>query len=135
VQRELSEPALIKTNTDSISNLWRYLQMNIELIKQFADLTKDLREQGVFGIQENKLQVRTETLVTLPNLQIEVYPSATYPYKVFIEVDGILVFSILTSTELEQFPQFKQFRRNELQKQLAYLEAELKAEEKEEELA
>jgi hypothetical protein len=129
VQRELSEPALIKTNTDSISNLWRYLQMNIELVKQAADIYGELsKEAGFISLNSSfgkvECHVTPAVMKDMDNLQLTQRADSKYPFTVFSEIDGIKFFAVLDSKELADFPQFKEDIRAKLLKQLAELDKE-----------
>jgi hypothetical protein len=99
--------------------------MNIELIKQFADACDQLTsEVGFISASTHEIHVTIESLKGMDNLQIENRGENSYPYEVFTEIEGIRIFAIGKEEDLSDFPQFREFRKAELKRKLALLEAE-----------
>jgi uncharacterized membrane protein YukC len=100
--------------------------MNIEKMKQFAELASQLKKEGVygFGIEENRFHVSQKEIKGLENLEIKVRDdlNSDFPFEISHKGDGFVVFSLATKDNLKQFPQFKDFFRKELLKQLRALE-------------
>jgi hypothetical protein len=100
------------------------IELNIQLIKQLANIFDQMKnEPGFISFMNNEVHVHVETLKGFNNLQIESH-EGRFPYKVFAEVDGIRIFAIAKDEELSDFPQFREFRKAELQRKLAILESE-----------
>jgi hypothetical protein len=107
--------------------------MNIELLKQLADLRnqfnelkKQYRESGATSIRiDGEVHVRVKDLIGKENLVIESRGSREeYPFELSYSIEGIKVFAIVRLDELANFPQFKEYRKSLLLKQLAELENE-----------
>jgi hypothetical protein len=106
------------------------MKMNVELVKQFANIRMALKEQGVYGIIDNQLQVETSALKGFEQLQVATRSnSELYPYEVFTEVHGVKIFSLVTAEGIKELPQLdKQLKeqvKEGLRKQLAYLEEDV----------
>jgi hypothetical protein len=86
--------------------------MNVNKIKEFIDMRKELNGMGVIGVNlhADEVQVKSEVLATMDNLQFHDYGTDEYEYRyeIFTHVDGIKIFTVCTGEELETlFPQFK----------------------------
>jgi hypothetical protein len=104
--------------------------MNIELIKQFAEVFSQLKnEEGFICLMDKKIHVKLAVLKDKENLQISKRGGIDYPYEISTEIEGVKIFALATSEDIVHFPKFKEDRKAELKKQLAVLEAELKKEE------
>jgi hypothetical protein len=104
------------------------IEMNIELIKQFAEICEQLKnEPGYISFFNNEIHVNCEGIKGMENIQIEIRSGNDYPYKIFTEVEGIKIFAIAKEEELSDFPQFREFRKAELKRKIALLEAEEEA--------
>jgi hypothetical protein len=102
------------------------MKMNIEKMKEYVRLERELKEEGVFGFHvEGAFQVRDEMLKDEPNLQLQYRDSNEYPYEIYVQHDGIIIYAIITAGQLKDFPQFKEQAKGELKKQLAYLEEDV----------
>jgi hypothetical protein len=104
--------------------------MNLELVKQFADIRQALKEEGVFGISKDSLHVSASVLKDFEQVQLEARVDCDYyPYEVFIKVEGIKIFCLVTSEGIKEFPQLvkqnKEHLKAELMKRLAYLEEDV----------
>lgn len=84
--------------------------MNIEKIKEFINIRKDLKESGVIGLDlwENKVHLSMNELINLPGLNVVHCGSEKYPYEAFAIVDGIEFFAVFNSRDLEKYPQLKE---------------------------
>lgn len=106
--------------------------MNIELLKQlanlsnqFKELNKQFREEGPYAIRiDGEVHVTLTDLVGKENLVSINRGSEEYPYEIYYFEEGIKIFAIARTEQLKDFPQFKEFHRNFLLKQLADLEKE-----------
>jgi peptide subunit release factor RF-3 len=106
------------------------MKMNVELIKQFADIRQSLKEEGVYGIIDNQLQVSNSVLKEFEQLQVKTRnDGSNYPYEVFAEVEGIRIITLVTSENIKEFPQldkqYKEQLKADLLKQLSYLEEDV----------
>lgn len=104
--------------------------MNIEKIKQFAQVSSELKsDENVIAIrldfQGCRVHVQKEALVTIENLKIKNRDESTYSYEIYTMIDDINVFCLVTNEELKLFPQFLDFRKADLLNQLAELEKEM----------
>jgi hypothetical protein len=112
------------------SKLREEKKMNLELVKQFADISQALKEEGVYGISKDSLHVSASVLKDFEQVQLEArVDSDYYPYEVFIKVEGIKIFCLVTSEGIKEFPQLvkqqKEHLKAELMKRLAYLEEDV----------
>jgi peptide subunit release factor RF-3 len=104
--------------------------LNVELVKQFAAIHQALKEEGVYGIIDNQLQVKISVLKDCEQLQLATrINSDIYPYEVFVEIAGIKIISLVTAEGIKELPQLdKQLKeqvKEGLRKQLAYLEEDV----------
>jgi hypothetical protein len=103
--------------------------MNIKKLKQFALLASELKKEGVYGygMDYNRFHVSFENIKGFENLEIKVRGelSSDYPYEIFHKGDGFVVFSLASKSNIKDLPQFKEFHKAELLKQLAELEEEV----------
>jgi hypothetical protein len=100
--------------------------MNLEKMKQLALLASELRRDGVIGIsaEGKRFHVMPDELIGFENLEIKVRGdfNSDYPYEVFHKAEGFTIFCLVTKSNIKDFPQFKEFHKAELLKQLAELE-------------
>jgi hypothetical protein len=103
--------------------------MNIEKLKQFVVLTNELMAEGVIGfsIHTKRIHVSHEDIKGFENLEIIVRDdlNSNYPYEIFHKNDEFTVFCLVSKENVKHFPQFKDFVKEELLKQLAALEEEV----------
>jgi CBS domain-containing protein len=78
--------------------------INLDLVKQFADLKKQLVQNGVYGFHQDAIQVSASELMDLPGVQFESFDSEKFPYRAFVVVNGLKLFGILTSDEMMKYP-------------------------------
>jgi hypothetical protein len=91
--------------------------MNIDKIKEFIAMREDLYDAGAIGVDmySNRVHVKKNELVELPNLSVETGYSEEYPYYVYTKVDGIELFCILTEEEFYQYPQLQGYMIEDVQ--------------------
>jgi hypothetical protein len=101
--------------------------MDIQKMKEVAGLMQELRAEGVmsFNLQNNEFHVNKRDLLGLTHLQIESRSSTDYPYEISIKEDGVRFFALAKTADLKDFPQFKEFLKADLKRQLAYLEEDV----------
>jgi hypothetical protein len=73
--------------------------INLDLVKQFADLKKQLVSNGVFGFYSDSIQVSASDLIKLPNVQFESFGDEKYPFQAFVIVDGLKLFGLMTKED------------------------------------
>ena len=80
--------------------------INIDLIKQFAELKKDLVKNGVYGFYQDSIQVSASELMDMPGVQFEKreLESEVYPYQAYVVVNGLKLFGLLTADEMLKYP-------------------------------
>jgi peptide subunit release factor RF-3 len=104
------------------------IKMNVALIKQFADLRKALKEEGVYGIIDNQLQVSSSIIKGFDQLQVKTR-TGEYPFEVFAEVAGIKIFCIVKADEIKEFAQIDRQVKDQLKadllNQISYLEEDV----------
>jgi hypothetical protein len=100
--------------------------MNIEKMNFILGLFAELKDDGVIGIDfhENVFHVGYKKLISEPDLRIEERSSSRFPYQVYVEHDGLKIFSLIEEEQLKEFPQLKGFRKELLLKKLEELESE-----------
>lgn len=84
--------------------------MNLDKIKEFIALRQELQSAGVVGVSvlHDVIHVKAEVLVVEESLEIEHDSDLVYPYRISTVKDGVEMFAIMTSEDLEKlFPQFK----------------------------
>ncbi|NRD80335.1 hypothetical protein HPT25_23720 [Bacillus sp. BRMEA1] len=94
--------------------------MNIEKMKEFIAIRKDLKNAGVIGLSlyDDAIHVNHKTfgMKEIPELQLEVrvndIESDDYPYKIFFIKDGIEIYSVLKKADLAEYPQFADVIKN-----------------------
>lgn len=84
--------------------------MNMETVKQFIQLQKELTAEGVIAVDmyDNSFQVKAKTIASMPELTFSNRDSQDYPYKFSAEINGIKFFSILSVEELENHQELMQ---------------------------
>ncbi|MDP4087427.1 MAG: hypothetical protein Q8934_22955 [Bacillota bacterium] len=78
--------------------------IKIDLIKQFADLKKDLVKNGVYGFYQDSVQVSASELMDIPGVQIESRENENYPFQAYVVVNGLKLFGLLTTEEMMKYP-------------------------------
>jgi hypothetical protein len=81
--------------------------MNIEKIKQFIELKKELYKEGVIatGSEGEYIQVKEEKMFGLPNLKVIARNSDEYPYEISTHIDGIEFLTVISEDEKHLFPE------------------------------
>jgi hypothetical protein len=85
------------------------MNINVDLIKQYADVRKQLVESGVFSstIVDGELHVSAVTLVNEEGLNVEDRGDEKYPYEISITIDGIKIFGLMSEEQFKQYPQLQ----------------------------
>lgn len=98
--------------------------MNIEKIKEFINLKNEIAADDVIGFHfhDNKIHVRQKDLKGFENLQIKYRGDGNYPFEVSVNFDGFEIFALIEAEDIKEFPQLKDYAKNELLTQLADLE-------------
>lgn len=99
--------------------------MNMELVKQYAEVTQALKDNGVIGFYQNGLHVRLSMIENEKELSFKKRECNDYPYEAFVQREGISLFALVNSSELGRFPQIKEEMKEQLRKQLEYLEEDV----------
>jgi hypothetical protein len=94
------------------------MNINVELIKEFAEFHKRFLESGALNTRMDymsaEIQVSESELVGIDNLQIANRKSDIYPYEVFTMIDGVKIFSVVDKKEVSDlFPEFKQLLKEQ----------------------
>jgi hypothetical protein len=100
--------------------------MNIEKMKKFIQLAEELKSDGVlsFNFSSNQFHVRSKELMNEKELKIKDRGDGTYPYEIYVEHDDFKLFALVKTEDLKFLPQFKEFAKANLRKQLEELEKE-----------
>jgi hypothetical protein len=78
--------------------------INLDLIKQFADLQKQVMSNGVYGFYtDGSIQVSAKDLLDVPNVQVKSYDSKEYPFQAFVIINGIKLFGLLSKEETVKY--------------------------------
>jgi hypothetical protein len=85
------------------------MNISTDLIKQYADARQKLMDAGVISsfIHNGEIHVRAITLVDEEGLQIENRSDKDYPYELYVMVEGIKIFGLMSEEQLKQYPQFQ----------------------------
>jgi hypothetical protein len=85
------------------------MNINVDLIKQYADVSKKLMESGVIGgyIPDGNLHVRCSALIDEEGVVVKPRKCEQYPYEISVMVDGIKIFGILSEEEFAKYPQLQ----------------------------
>jgi hypothetical protein len=97
-------------------NLEEDQQMNIEKIKEFIALRKELRVNGVIGLSvwDDRVHVEAEKLVNV-DVQVLKRNCLEFPYEISTKEEGITIFAVLTQEKLNQlFPQFTDYMEEDV---------------------
>jgi hypothetical protein len=102
------------------------MKINTKKVKQFVVLANELMAEGVIGfsIHTKRVHVSREDIKGFGDLEIKVRGdlNSDYPYEVFHKSDGFTVFCLVSKEDMKHFPQFKEFYKSDLLKQLAELD-------------
>jgi capsule polysaccharide export protein KpsE/RkpR len=77
--------------------------INLDLIKQFADLKNQLAQDGVYGFFQDGVQVSAKELMKLPNVEVESFNDDMYPYCAFVIINGLKLFGLLSRQEMNDY--------------------------------
>lgn len=100
--------------------------MNIEKLKQFIGLARELTDEGVLGLSYffKEFHVNKKALLGMEDIQIEKRNDRDYPYEIFVRVEGIKLFGLAKAEDIKHLPQFKAFLKADLLRQLEELDSE-----------
>jgi hypothetical protein len=85
------------------------MNISIDLIKQYADARQKLMDSGVISsfIIDGELHVSAVTLVNEDGLKIEDRGDDRYPYELYVMIDGIKIFGLMSEEEFAKYPQLQ----------------------------
>lgn len=85
------------------------MNISADLIKQYADIRQKLVDGGVIStlIRDGELHISASTLVNEEGLKVADRGDEKYPYEIYVMVDGIKIFGIMSEEEFKKYPQLQ----------------------------
>jgi hypothetical protein len=98
--------------------------VNIEKMKEFINLKNEITADAAIGFDfhNNKIHVKHEDLMGFENLQVKYRGDGNYPFEISAKLDGFEIYAIVKAESINDFPQFKDFAKTLLLKQLEAIE-------------
>jgi hypothetical protein len=92
------------------------MNISTDLIKQFAEICKQLMESGVIGgyLPDGNLHVRYSDLVDDEGVVVKPRNCEQYPYEISIMVDGIKIFGIMSEEEFQKYPHLQGYMEDDV---------------------
>jgi hypothetical protein len=93
------------------------MNISVDVIKQYADARQKLMESGVISsfIIDGELHVSASTLVNEEELKIEDRGDEKYPYEIYVMVNGIKIFGLMSEEEFQKYPQLQGYMIEDVQ--------------------
>jgi hypothetical protein len=93
------------------------MNINVDLIKQYADARQKLMDSGVIGgyLPDGDLHVRFYTLVDEEEAVVSHRNCEEYPYEIAVMVDGIKIFGLMSEEDFQQYPQLQGYMIEDVQ--------------------